>query len=135
MTDIISDEALAAIKAGLEWLPSGGWAIAPHGQNTDAVFGGNGEIIAQCAARHCNRRYEATIEHIARMDPQTVAAIIARLEAAEAENKRLREALRPFGNHYQSWMDHYADHITSSTFPIHTIGDLRRARAALEGER
>lgn len=58
------------------------------------------------------------------------AAALIRQQAAEIE--RLRGALEPFANHYQSWMDGHADHITSTTFPVHTFGDLRRARAAME---
>lgn len=99
--------------------------------------------------------------HIARLDPQTVGelvrlarigleagdhdlaaaaylhgaadlkAAIARAEAAEKRASMLERALAPFATHYQAWMDRYADNITSSTFPIHTFGDLRRARDAL----
>lgn len=43
----------------------------------------------------------------------------------------LYEALRPFIRHYASWMDDYPDETEPAVYPKHTIGELRRARAAL----
>ena len=56
-----------------------------------------------------------------------------RAEAAESEAAALREALRPFVSHYEPWMERQADGDRMCVYPVHTMGDLRRARTALEG--
>jgi hypothetical protein len=56
----------------------------------------------------------------------------AEVEALRAQVARLREALRPFVQHYESWMDDYPDSDQSSMFSRHTFGQLREARAALD---
>jgi hypothetical protein len=48
--------------------------------------------------------------------------------------EQLEAALRPFITHYADWMDRYPDTNETSTFPRHTYGDIRRARAALAPE-
>lgn len=45
--------------------------------------------------------------------------------------EQLRTALKPFTCHYSPWMDEWADHVETSTYPKHTFGDVRRAIAAL----
>jgi len=72
-----------------------------------------------------------TGHHRTKRGAADLKAAIARAEAAEKRASMLERALAPFATHYQAWMDRYADNITSSTFPIHTFGDLRRARDAL----
>jgi len=55
---------------------------------------------------------------------------------AELE-KRLADAERvmsPFIRHYEPWMDRWPDDEESSTFPRHTFGQLRAARAYMEGK-
>lgn len=49
------------------------------------------------------------------------------------EAAALREALRPFVSHYEPWMERQADGDRMCVYPVHTMGDLRRARTALEG--
>jgi len=56
-----------------------------------------------------------------------------RAEAAESEAAALREALRPFVSHYEPWMERQADGDRMCVYPVHTMGDLRRACTALEG--
>jgi len=83
MTDPISDEALAAIKAGLEGLGAAEWYARPWGDGSSPegslnVMSDTDEIVF---AVNVPADYAA---HIARLDPATVASLIERLERAEA---------------------------------------------------
>ncbi|UQS95251.1 hypothetical protein Pam5_35 [Pseudanabaena phage Pam5] len=97
----ISDERLAAIRAGLEGLPEGPWTVEDRYEtgNRDGQRFNNGPAavvslsdcethpVADCSCNHtCRMGYEqeAIAAHIARLDPQTVAALLARLDKAEA---------------------------------------------------
>jgi hypothetical protein len=139
MTNPISDEALAAIKAGLGGVTPGPWRVGSSGPNTDAIIDSDKRYIAECTARHCNWRYEALIEHIARLDPKTVASLIERLERAEGRVTAL-EARRERLERALTW---YGENARLARL-IHSEGDLgrknlaedggKRARAALEGK-
>ena len=64
-----------------------------------------------------------------------LSAATARAEAAEAEAARLREALEPFAQHANDYEPPEGDdkqRIWGDWLP--TIGDLRKARAALGGD-
>lgn len=146
----ITDEQLAAIKAGLEGVTPGPWGAQPieevgEGRGTACIVGGNlgGLVAVACSwpteidAKDWTRT-EANATHIARMDPTTVASLIARIEAAEARVKWLEEALEPFANNVSSWLARTPDDCgvvkPHAKSPAITLGDLRRARAALEGK-
>lgn len=110
-TEPITDEALAAIKAGLEGVPDGEWSYRPNELDDWGTVRlapdseGRRWHLAQCRAPYrtddelARHREDGTdpwggiAQHIARMSKPTVAAMIARIERAEAENARLREAL------------------------------------------
>jgi hypothetical protein len=55
------------------------------------------------------------------------------IECAElsAKNADLAAALEPFVRHYEPWMERMADDDQMSVFARHTMGELRRARAAI----
>lgn len=92
----ITDEALAAIKAGLEGVTPGPWAYECHGDGTSGVGylldendipqtgkQETGEmLVAEPVAVEVANELDA--DHIARMDPDTVLSMLARIEAAEA---------------------------------------------------
>lgn len=63
--------------------------------------------------------------------PGDVAAIIRRLEAAEAKVARLVEMLLRFLPDYEPWMDEWPDDAVASTYKRHTYGDHRAARAVI----
>lgn len=85
MTDTphITDAELDAIKAGLEGVTPGPWHVPldrhlwVHTEDGWAL-GTDSDTTRQ------------TMLHLARLDPATVARLIARLEAAEQDNQRLR---------------------------------------------
>ena len=147
MTAPATDELIAEIKAGLEGVTPGPWRVP--GKRTPYVFRDGGDDygsvhVAECGndrdkeiARYNLPRWLADAHHIARCSPDKIAAVLARLEAAEAENKRLREALQPLraaanaldGRHVEPDERRWPGEI-----PMLTVAELRRARAALEGK-
>lgn len=67
------------------------------------------------------------------VEEQTKQIDLAAFDRMKAENERLREALKPFGNKAHSYRN-LADTDYISNHPgILTVGDLRRAAAALAG--
>ena len=73
-----------------------------------------------------------------------LAACADQLSAKDAEIARLREALKPFSAEAERWGDRAPDDLTVSVHSVDaehfgdqsefTVGDLRRARAALSGQ-
>lgn len=57
-----------------------------------------------------------------------------RADLVAAERDAALSALKPFIVHYEPWMERLADDDALSIYPRHTMGDLRRARAALAQE-
>lgn len=57
------------------------------------------------------------------------------LAAAQQALDAAREALKPFVSHYAPWMDVWPDDSETHCFPRHTFGDVRKARAAIAGEK
>lgn len=53
------------------------------------------------------------------------------LDYHQTDANRAKEALKPFVAHYQEWMDKWPDESNCTTYPIHTHGDIRKARIAL----
>lgn len=53
------------------------------------------------------------------------------LNSMSVKLEEAREALRPFTKHYEAWMERLSDDDRMSVYPVHTMGDLRRALAAL----
>lgn len=86
MTNVpISDERLAEIEAGLWHVSCGPWTVEPHG-NTTALYSGR-EATAH-GFRLLNlddgdSNFAANAAHIARCDPDTIRAMIARIREAE----------------------------------------------------
>jgi hypothetical protein len=58
----------------------------------------------------------------------------ARITELEAENARLREALQPFASAADDTSGEYDDQNPLDYYDGLTLGDLRRARAALAGQ-
>jgi len=101
MTEPLNNDRLAEIRAGLEGLPEGPWTVEDRyesgnrdGQRFDnglaavmALSDCDSHPLADCSCNHtCRMGYEqeAIAKHIARLDPQTVSALLARLDKAEA---------------------------------------------------
>jgi hypothetical protein len=107
----ISDEALAAIKQGLEGVQGGPWKLdkfacyvwAPSEKGGDfplmdelgengrvaelrgwGYYTGKGHGALGLDPDDARNRQRLTGEHVARLDPRTVASLIARVEAAES---------------------------------------------------
>ena len=86
--------------------------------------------------------------NLQRIEAETLArSQAARLDELERENAALREALKPFAAMADNWSQNFNDTQGFSTMPLpnyragdmqfqaeYTMGDLRRARAALTGE-
>ena len=89
MTDItpITDERLAEIERGCEGVTPGPWHTEVGARYGAVVCRGDGRAIASADAS------EDLAAHIARLDPQTVLAIIARLRAAEERADELGDAV------------------------------------------
>lgn len=94
----ITDEAIAAIKAGLAGLPPSPWYYDPYEKGGYAqpdspasMTDECGDTVIECSWASATSIGHRTYAHIARMDPATVAGLIARIEAAEAAR---REAIR-----------------------------------------
>lgn len=136
----ITDEAIAAIKAGLEGVTEGPWLASDSDtmSGARAVFGDRGLLgCGQIAITPPEfAAQSANAAHIARMDPATVASLIARIELAEARVKALEEALQPFSARaaqYDPAENDDEEPDWSEKGPGLSVGDLRRARAALGG--
>jgi len=79
--DRITDARIAEIRAGLDGVTPGPWIVSRNPKKwVDTI----GPAAPNCWAD--NR--DADAAHIARLDPDTVRAILDRLEAAEASNRR-----------------------------------------------
>ena len=52
---------------------------------------------------------------------------------AKARVKGLEAALEPFTKHYEPWMERQADCDRMTVYPVHTMGDLRRAAPRSRG--
>ena len=103
MTTPTTDEALAEIKAGLEGVTPGPWRTP--GAKVPWVIRVGGDDYGSVQVAECGDyrdkeispynmpRWLADAAHIARMDPATVARMIARIEAAEARVKALEGEL------------------------------------------
>lgn len=94
----ITDEALAEVKAGLRGLPPSPWYYDPYEKGGYAqpdspasMTDECGDTVIECSWASATSIGHRTYAHIARMDPATVAGLIARIEAAEAAR---REAIR-----------------------------------------
>lgn len=86
-TEPISDERLAEIRAGLEGVTPGPWRAVPTAEGMCDM-----RVTAPNPLSRSGRRTVALIaptkhdevaHHIARLDPQTVAALLSRLDKAE----------------------------------------------------
>lgn len=133
------DEKIAAIRAGLDGVPKGPWGVE-DGANSYFF-----EMRIASADGGIALADDAAASHIARLDPETVRAILDALDEAQKENARLREALKPFGvwapfggNDPDDGNIHGPDEDLIDEYGLHyrppSLGDLRRARAALEGK-
>jgi hypothetical protein len=77
----LTDDEIKALLAGTEGTTPGPWSV----YREHDVGDGSGHLFG------CE--FPADAAHIARCDPTTIAELCTRLLSAEAENKRLREAL------------------------------------------
>lgn len=94
MTEPISDERLAEIRAGLEGVTPGPWRVCETHEGEIIGrpswpcrrHGVDGEWRVAIADELDGATFEqdANASHIARLDPQTVAALLSRLDKAEA---------------------------------------------------
>lgn len=88
MTDIL-DEA----RKMLEGLPDGPWSAGVLGRTLHMVWAKDGYIVADCATHHAKHRENVARDFII-WSRTGVPALIERVAALEAENKRLRDAAR-----------------------------------------
>ena len=123
MTTSLTDEALAEIEAGLKGVTEGPWTVDQEGyrRSTPTVMSG-GYFI--CTTGPYDVRGEPrgqTATHIARLNPETVAAWLARDKAQRAEIERLREALAWYGEQARLCR------------LVHSAGDLGRRSLDADG--
>lgn len=127
MTNHISDERLAALKAGLEGVTPGPWGFKSaifekDGEYDCAVtahLDGKRQCIAEAFGRitqEATQNATALAAHIANCDPDTIASLIARLEAAEAECELLKDTYKVG----PKWSDR-DDHLTSEIAEHHPV--------------
>lgn len=146
MTETLS-EKIAAIKAGLKGVTPGEWSHEPTSFNKldRILYAGRGETrhgLNLMTLGDGDWNFVNNVNHIARLDPGTVGEIIARLERLEADNARLRAALKPFAKEAAQWGSGFTDDGRIYVLPTGSgnnrakfnVGDLRKARAALEGK-
>jgi hypothetical protein len=119
MSDPISDEALEEILLGLEGLPPSPWrkrdhlsGLADWGEIEDA----NKRIITRvstgrfegCLAYHRENRLDPTeriAQHFARLSPETIKSMIARIRAADDQMESMRKALSIAAESDHQWQD------------------------------
>lgn len=162
----ITDERMAKIKAGLEGVSEGPWEEnsersdgcygsgddCHEGYNTSVLLDAKGRKIAdalnsdvgmiseECDEDGCyawDDQAKKNFKHMARMDPETVASLIARVEVAEKRVKVLEEAVGPFAAYADTWFEtEPAESVLLEGYdydPDITLAVFRRARAALKG--
>lgn len=96
------DDPISRIEAALEAGPTPSqWEVlddSRHIYSNDLVNDGEEEwrpLIAATCDDETLIDFEANARYIAACNPLAIRALLDRLKAAEAENERLREALRP----------------------------------------
>lgn len=88
MTNHISDERLAALKAGLEGVTPGPWEPGTAAGGKTHIYGYRGRTICLFSWQKWEEgKTVRDVTHIANCDPDTIASLIARLEAAEARQE------------------------------------------------
>ena len=78
MAEPITDAEIAELRAGLEGLPDGPWTASPW-----HIEEGNPAVRVREGWVFCTTPSDAWSAHVARCSPDKIAALLARLEAAE----------------------------------------------------
>lgn len=114
MTTPITDEAIAEIKAGIKGLPPSPWCYEPYERGSYAQPDGPaamtddcGNTIIECSWACATSIGHRTYAHIARMDPATVASMIARIEAAEAARSEAVRLMSEASREAGEWKGRY----------------------------
>lgn len=89
--DVLSDNELAALEAGLEGVTPGPWHLAGPALRDDLsswlLHGTPEGMLAIIREENQGRHYgKANAAHISRCDPDTIRRLILRLRAAENDN-------------------------------------------------
>lgn len=124
MTEPLSDERLAEIRAGLDGVTPGPWRVCETHEGEIIGrpswpcrrHGVDGEWRVAIADELDGATFEqdANAAHIARLDPQTVAAILSRLDKAEAGLDALAKHLLKgeFSSMHITFNDHKSNYVT-----------------------
>lgn len=95
---------------------------------------GEGDVGREVHSSEDEAKAAAQADYSARILSALSPEYLERVRAMEAENARLREALEPFADQAASFDSDGTEFVPNGFHPSHaehTIGDLRRARAAL----
>jgi hypothetical protein len=121
MTSPISDDAMEAIRAGLEGVTPGPWFA--RDLDTEIVVGpaNNAQpLIAEMVEQgdadepgYWGSEYD-NARHIARLDPATVRSLLARIEAAEAALKVVVDE-RKKQSEFVAWLEDLAENPPAPT--------------------
>jgi hypothetical protein len=87
------------------------------------------EHARTCPARVCDCDLDDTVSHAVR---SLQSELVSRpTSPALTDAGELLEAAKPFVRHWEPWMDELNDTGQLTIYPRHTLGELRRLRAAI----
>lgn len=128
----LGDDPEAGVDALVELLEDGGFALRSAQSSTPAS---ELDRINQLVDADLLQRPAAELVALLRASERLrvqEATPAPDLRGGGAAYEELRKAAAPFAAHYREWMDEFPDSDQSTSFPVHTLGQVKALHKALK---